>query len=178
MDIFLNLKVFLNLLYACFIWLFVCAYSYVRFKSPLEFGVIIVWFFPTLNKAYCIVLYHVPNIHYDFIFFWISYKKKRNKLLRILNIYFPLYRWCLFTKFLFGDYINCIYPTELEIKVTTDTDRSASYLDLYPKIDSEGLLRTKLYDTSDDCNFFIVKLPFICNDISHHFHLRTIVEVW
>ena len=32
-----------------------------------------------------------------------------------------------------------IYPIELEIKDTTDTDRSASYLE----IDSEGRLRTK-----------------------------------
>jgi hypothetical protein len=35
---------------------------------------------------------------------------------------------------------------ELEIKDTTDTDRSASYLDLHLEIDSEGRLRTKLYD--------------------------------
>ena len=43
---------------ACFISLFVYAYSYVGLKSPLAPAcVIIVWFFPTLNKAYCIVLY-------------------------------------------------------------------------------------------------------------------------
>jgi hypothetical protein len=33
-----------------------------------------------------------------------------------------------------------IYPIELEIKDTIDTDRSASYLDLHLKIDSEELL--------------------------------------
>jgi hypothetical protein len=38
----------------------------------------------------------------------------------------------------FGDCIDRIYPTELEIKDTTDTDRSASYLDLGLEIDSEG----------------------------------------
>jgi hypothetical protein len=34
--------------------------------------------------------------------------------------------------------------------LNTDTDRSASYLDLHLEIDSEGRLRTKLYDKRDD----------------------------
>jgi len=37
-----------------------------------------------------------------------------------------------------------IISIELEIKDTTDTDRSASYLDLHLEIDSEGRLRMKL----------------------------------
>jgi hypothetical protein len=41
-----------------------------------------------------------------------------------------------------GDFVVPIYPIELEIKDTTDTDRSAPYLDLYFVIDSEGRLRT------------------------------------
>ena len=45
--------------------------------------------------------------------------------------------------FRFGDFADRIYPIELEIKDTTDTDRSASYLDLHLEIDSEGRLRTK-----------------------------------
>ena len=45
-----------------------------------------------------------------------------------------------------------IYPIELEIKDTTDTDTSALYLDLHLEIDSEGRLRTKLYDKKDDFN--------------------------
>jgi hypothetical protein len=44
-----------------------------------------------------------------------------------------------------------IYPIELEIKDTTDIDRSASYIDLHLEIDSEGRLRTKLYDKRDEC---------------------------
>jgi hypothetical protein len=35
----------------------------------------------------------------------------------------------------FGDFVDRIYPIELEIKDTTDTDRSASYLDLHLEID-------------------------------------------
>jgi hypothetical protein len=38
--------------------------------------------------------------------------------------------------FRFGDFVDRIYPIELEIKHTTDTDRSASYLYLHLKIDS------------------------------------------
>ena len=46
----------------------------------------------------------------------------------------------------FGDVIDRIYPIELETKDTTDTDKSASYLDLHLEIDSEGRLKTKLYE--------------------------------
>jgi hypothetical protein len=46
----------------------------------------------------------------------------------------------------FGDFVDRIYPNELEIKDTTDTDRSVSYLDLHLEINSEWRLRMKLYD--------------------------------
>jgi hypothetical protein len=64
-----------------------------------------------------------------------------------------------------GDFVDRIYPIELEIKNITDTDRSASYLDLHLEIDSEGRLRTTLYDKRDDFNFPIVSFPFICSNI-------------
>ena len=76
--------------------------------------------------------------------------------------------WCSVVKRLncsrFGDFVDRIYPIELEIKDTTDTDRSASYLDIHLKIDSEGRLRTKLYDKIDYFNFPIVNFPFICSN--------------
>ena len=53
----------------------------------------------------------------------------------------------------FGNFVDRIYPIEHEVKDTTDTDRSASYLDIYLAIDCEGRLRTTLYDESDDFNF-------------------------
>ena len=46
----------------------------------------------------------------------------------------------------FADFIDRIYPIELEIKDTTDTARSSSYLDLLLEINNERQLRTKLYD--------------------------------
>jgi hypothetical protein len=63
------------------------------------------------------------------------------------------------------DFVDRIYPIELEIKDITDTDTSASYLDLHLEADSQGRLRTKLYDKRDDFNFPIVNLPFICSNI-------------
>jgi hypothetical protein len=65
----------------------------------------------------------------------------------------------------FGDFVNRIYPIDLEIKDTTDIDRSGSYFDLDLKIDSEGRLRTKLYDKRDYFNFPIVNFSFICCNI-------------
>jgi hypothetical protein len=49
---------------------------------------------------------------------------------------------------------------------TTDTDRSASYLDIhiYLKIDNEGRLRKKHYNKKDYFNFPIVNFPFICSN--------------
>jgi hypothetical protein len=37
----------------------------------------------------------------------------------------------------FGDFVDPTYPIELEIKETTNTDRSASYLDLHLAIDCD-----------------------------------------
>ena len=66
---------------------------------------------------------------------------------------------------LFGDFVDRIYPIELEIKDITDTDRSASYIDVHLEIGSEGWLRTKLYDKRDDFNLPIVNFPFIFSNI-------------
>ena len=64
-----------------------------------------------------------------------------------------------------GDFVDCIYPIELEIKDTTDTDTSTSYLDIHLEIDSEGRSRTKLYDKRDDFNFPIANFPCIYSNI-------------
>jgi hypothetical protein len=57
------------------------------------------------------------------------------------------------------------YPTEHMIKDTTDTARSASYLDIHFEIDSERRLRTGFYDNRDYFNFPIVNFPFVCSNI-------------
>jgi hypothetical protein len=58
-----------------------------------------------------------------------------------------------------------IYPNELEIKDTTESEKSASYLDILLNIDSNGTLTTSLYDKRDDFDFAIVNFPFLCSKI-------------
>ena len=66
---------------------------------------------------------------------------------------------------MFIDYVDRIYPSELEIKETTDSSSSASYLDLYLQYDQNGRLTTKLYDKRDDFDFPIVNFPFLDSNI-------------
>ena len=65
----------------------------------------------------------------------------------------------------FGDYVNVIYPKELEIKDTTDKPTRASYLDLLLEFDNRGRLFTKLFDKRDDFSFAIINFPFLCGNI-------------
>ena len=64
----------------------------------------------------------------------------------------------------FAEYLEFIYPRELEIKETTETAASSSYLDCYLYIDN-GKLTTRLYDKRDDFNFPIVNFPFLSSNI-------------
>jgi hypothetical protein len=43
---------------------------------------------------------------------------------------------------------------ELEVKETTDTASSESFLDLYLEFDDSGQLSTKIYDKRDDFKTF------------------------
>ena len=65
----------------------------------------------------------------------------------------------------FGDYLHCIYQNELEVKDTTDTQKSASYLDLHLEIENGGRLKTTFYDKGEDCTFPIVHFLFISSNI-------------
>ena len=58
-----------------------------------------------------------------------------------------------------------MYPAELEIKDTTESNTSASYLDLLLSIESDGQLRTSLYDKRDDFNFHITNFRFLSSNI-------------
>ena len=65
----------------------------------------------------------------------------------------------------FDQYIHTIYPPELDIKNTTDSTKSSSYLDLLLSIDANTNLHTKLYDKRDDFDFHIVNFPFLDSNI-------------
>ena len=58
----------------------------------------------------------------------------------------------------FENYLGKMYPTELEIKDTTESTTSASYQDLLLSIGRDGQLHTSIYDKRDDFNFHITHL--------------------
>ncbi len=53
----------------------------------------------------------------------------------------------------FAQWLPSIYPPELEIKETTETTCTASFLDLHLEFDRSGKLSTKIYDKRDDFDF-------------------------
>ena len=65
----------------------------------------------------------------------------------------------------FENYLGQMYLTELDIKDSTESNTSASYLDLLLLIESDGQLRTSLYDKRDDFNFNITNFPFLSSNI-------------
>ena len=65
----------------------------------------------------------------------------------------------------FLSYVHLIYPDELEIKDTTESDRCASYLDIFLTIDRDGRLTTTLYDKRDEFDFAVVNVPFLCSNV-------------
>ena len=65
----------------------------------------------------------------------------------------------------FQSLVDSIYPNELEIKDTTESFTSASYLDVLLKLDTNGKITTQLYDKRDDFNFSIVNFPYLCSNI-------------
>jgi hypothetical protein len=118
------------------------------------------------------------------IFWWTCFptwlrKKNEKKLARSFNFTFCYIDDVLsLSNSRFGDFVDRIYPIELEIKDTTDTDRSASYLDIHLEIDSEGRLRTKLYDKRDDFNFPIVNFYLYVATFQQHLHMQYISLSW
>ena len=63
------------------------------------------------------------------------------------------------------NYLGELYPTLLEIKDTTGSKTSVSYLYLLLSIGSDCQLRTSLYDKRDDFNFHITNFPFLSSNI-------------
>ena len=58
-----------------------------------------------------------------------------------------------------------MYPPELEIKDTTESNTSVSYMDLLLWIGKDGQVCTSLYDKRSDFNFYITNFPFLSNNI-------------
>ena len=65
----------------------------------------------------------------------------------------------------FENYLGQMYPAELEIKDTTESTTSASYLKLVLSIGRDGQLHTSIYTKRDDFNFHITNFPFLSSNI-------------
>ena len=63
----------------------------------------------------------------------------------------------------FENYLGQMYPPELEIKDTTESNTSASLESLL--IGKDGQLHTSLYDKRDNYNFHITNFPFLSSNI-------------
>jgi hypothetical protein len=84
----------------------------------------------------------------------------KNKDIKLAQTFNTIFRYAndvmSLKKSSFGDYLHRITPNELEVKDTTDTQRSASYLGLHIEIDNAGGLITKLNNKRDDFTWPIV----------------------
>ena len=65
----------------------------------------------------------------------------------------------------FKIYLGQMYPAEFEIKITTESKTSASYLDLLQSNRRDVQLSTSLYNKGDDFNFHITNFPFLSSNI-------------
>ena len=65
----------------------------------------------------------------------------------------------------FDNYLGQMYPVELEIKDTTESNTSVSYLDLFLSIGRDGQLHMSIDDKRDDFNFYITNFPFLSSNI-------------
>ena len=61
-------------------------------------------------------------------------------------------------------YITSMYPSDLELKETTESDRECSFLDLL-LFNENGELKSKGYDKRDDFDFDIVNYPYMSSNI-------------
>jgi len=92
-------------------------------------------------------------------------KKIEKKLARSFNFTFRYIEGVLsINNARLSDFVNRIYPIELEIKDITDTDRSASYLMYTSKLTLRAV-KNELYEKREDFNFPSVNFPFVCSNI-------------
>ena len=64
----------------------------------------------------------------------------------------------------FEEEIVNIYPPELTLKRTTESDTTLSYLDVSISI-CQGKFITEVFDKRDNFNFNIVNYPYMCSNI-------------
>jgi hypothetical protein len=106
-----------------------------------------------------------------FILIWVGVSSKfvKDKKIHEARAFYFTYRYIddvlSINNSRFAEFLPLIYPPELEVKETTDTTSSASFLDLYLEFDDSGQLSTNIYDKRDDFNFKIINFPNMCSNI-------------
>ena len=65
----------------------------------------------------------------------------------------------------FWEYVKDIYPSQLNVEKTNQSDNPANHLDLTFTIVKDEKLSTKLHDKRDDFDFHIVNFPFLSSNI-------------
>ena len=65
----------------------------------------------------------------------------------------------------FWEYVKDIYPSQLDVEKTNNSDNLASYFDLTFTTEKDGKLFTKLYNKRNDFDFHIVNFPFLSSNI-------------
>jgi hypothetical protein len=101
------------------------------------------------------------------------HKKNEKKLARSFNFTF-----CFIDNVLSLNNYRCGDFVELEVRNTTDTDRSVSHLDIHIEIDSERRLRTKLYDKEMISIFPLWTFHFYLATFQQHLHMEYISLSW
>jgi len=90
------------------------------------------------------------------------FKDKKIQKLKPKSYHFQVYMyWWKFCQSIIPTLLNGFHyytPKELEIKETTETASSSSFLDINLKFDTNVHLSTRLYDKRDDFNFVIPHL--------------------
>ena len=59
------------------------------------------------------------------------------------------------------NYLDKMSPVELEVKDTTESNSSASYIDLLLLIAKDGKLNASICDERNDFNFHVTNVPFL-----------------
>ena len=67
--------------------------------------------------------------------------------------------------YVYEKYLVEINPVKLEIKDTTESNTSTSYLDLLLSIGRDGQLHTSIYEKRDNLYFHITNVPFLSSYI-------------
>ena len=67
----------------------------------------------------------------------------------------------------FEGMVKQIYPPDLQLNTTNNTDTEAQFSDLNLSI-AYGIVASKIYDKRDDSDFNIVNFPFLVGDVPRH----------